>query len=216
MKPRTAQYAIAAAVMVLLVLGLGLGLTASDAEPPLPKDQFGLTVERMYETSEDLVMRLRVEATPGLYRLVWSPATGSSWMAMILDEPETADKTRAVAQKSPSTDHSHPGDIWLMGSTQFQGRRQWIKTVLGGHREVHATTDRMETYQRLNVTVTPGRYPLEEPLLIGEVDGAAVYLAVGTAAELDRLRESYRGQPVSTPVHPQTSRSTSSTSLRSL
>jgi hypothetical protein len=169
-------YRLAVGLACALLLA-GVGYQALGSVRLVGDGEFGLELDRLYETHEDMVVRLKVHAADKLHRQVWSSGIAGAWRAEI-----------DTSQRPPAGTDTHPGDIWLCGATFFTNTQQYLKTVIGGKRDYRPASRRDGTYRRLHVTIGPGKYPLNTPIAIGKVDGETVYLAVGTADVLEGLR----------------------------
>ncbi len=168
-----------------IALAIGWGLrclspTVADVEP----GTFLLSVERVYESEEDIVVRLRVDSAEPLYRQVWSPAVLSGWLAA----PEQTPAQRYA-------DATLTGEIWIFGSSFLVGRERWIKTVLGEGGSIRHTRPQPPDNPRLYITITSGAFPTGRPIRIGHVDGEPVFLAVGQPKQLIRLKALTMNQP---------------------
>ncbi len=165
---------IKAAIGFLCCFGVG-ALFARHAMG-LPADEFDLRVDALYETSEDLVVRLRLETTKRQFYVFWSPGIAHEWNALPLPTRHTW-----------YAEDERRGELFLFCSTVFAAKEQRLKTILGDHRD-HRTVPGIQDYSRLSVTIPSGRYPLNTPLLVGRLDGRDVYLAVGEVDNIQELR----------------------------
>lgn len=157
-------------ILVLLGPVLDMHLTGLGAE------EFDMQVDPLYETSEDLVVRLRFQTTQRRHYLIWSAGIPQAWHAMPLP-----------AGRTWWGEDDRLGELYLFSSTTFAGKEQRLKTILGQHRDQRVTTSDLD-YRRLSITMPPGRYPLNTRLLMGRYDGHEVHLAVGDAEKLQQLR----------------------------
>jgi hypothetical protein len=158
------------------LLCFGVGALFARYAASLSADEFDLRVDALYETSEDLVVRLRLETTKRQFYVFWSPGIAHEWNAMPLP-------TRSTWY----ADNDRQGELFLFCSTVFAAKEQRLKTILGDHRD-HRTVPGSQDYSRLRVTIPSGRYPLNTPLLLGRLDGRDVYLAVGEVDTIQELR----------------------------
>jgi hypothetical protein len=158
------------------LLCFGVGACFARYAASLDADEFELRVDSLYETSEDLVVRLRLETTRRQFYVFWSPGIAHEWNALPLP-------TRSTWY----ADDEQQGELYLFCSTVFAAKEQRLKTILGDHRD-HRTVPGVQDYSRLSVTIPSGRYPLNTPLLVGRLDGRDVYLAVGEVDTIQELR----------------------------
>jgi hypothetical protein len=170
-----------AAIAVLLCGGLRLlGLSTS----PIDAGSFLLTVERVYETEEDIVVRLLVATAEPLHRQIWSPGVTSAWLASLEHMP---------AQRYASADST--GEIWIFGSSLVLGRDRVVKVDLGNGGSLRQALSSAHNNPRLYITIQSGKFPTGRPIRIGHVDGEPVFLAVGQPMQLNRLKEQTINQP---------------------
>lgn len=170
-----------AAIAVLFCGGLRLlGLSTS----PIDAGSFLLTVERVYETEEDIVVRLLVATAEPLHRQIWSPGVTSAWLASSEHTP---------AQRYASADST--GEIWIFSSSLALGRDRVVKVDLGNGGSLRHALSSAHNNPRLYITIQSGKFPTGRPIRIGHVDGEPVFLAVGQPTQLNRLKEQTINQP---------------------
>lgn len=158
------------------LLCFGVGALFARYVTSLSANEFELRVDALYETSEDLVVRLQLDTTKRQHYVFWSPGIAHEWNALPLP-------TRSIWY----ADDEREGELYLFCSTVFAAKEQRLKTILGDHRD-HRTVPGAHDYSRLSVSIPSGRYPLNTPLLVGRLDGRDVYLAVGEVDTIQELR----------------------------
>lgn len=184
MSSRYSPWAVAAGFAAIAVLFCGglrlLGLSTS----PIDAGSFLLTVERVYETQDDIVVRMLVESAEPLHRQVWSPGVRSAWLA--------------ASEQTPCQRHARApsaGEIWIFSSSIVLGRDRVIKVDWGNGGSLRHARSSARDNPRLYITVQSGKFPTGRPIRIGHVDGEPVFLAVGQPTQLNRLKEQTTNRP---------------------
>jgi hypothetical protein len=145
-----------------VLLCFGVGLLFARLATGLKADEFELRVDALYETHEDLVVRLRLETTQRQHYVCWSSGIVHEWYAMPLPTRRTG-----------HAEDERQGELFLFCSTVFAANEQRLKTILGNHRDHRTLRGGLED-SRLRVTIPSGRYPLNTALVVGQLDGRDV------------------------------------------
>ena len=155
-------------------------------ESALAPDKFRLTVRRLVDHSDQLVVVLTIEAPQPQWHAIWSRGQSGS-MAI-----------------SGTVDQRQRPDGYFTGSdtltaTQISYRDQQLARMsLGGGSTTMEVPLKTPLNRVLEITAKDGIYSLHDPIVIGNAFGVEVRLAVGERAKVDAMSETFTQPSIGT------------------
>ena len=152
-------------------------------------DKFRLTVRRLVDESDQIVVLLTIETLRPQWHSVWS--RGTTWFGH-----------SGGGASSGTIDQRQRPDGYFTGTdtltaTQISYRDQQLARMsLGGGATTMEVPFKTPLNRVLEITAKDGIYSLHDPIVIGSAFGVEVRLAVGDRAKVDAMAE--------TPTQPST------------
>lgn len=151
-------------------------------ESALGPDKFRLTVRRLVDESDQIVVLLTIETLQPQWHSVWS--RGTTWFGH-----------SGGSASSGTIDQRQRPDGYFTGSdaltaSQISYRDQQLARVsLGGGATTMELPLKTPLNRVLEITAKDGIYSLHDPIVIGNAFGVEVRLAVGDRAKVDAMSE---------------------------
>jgi hypothetical protein len=153
-------------------------------ESALGPDKFRLTVRRLVDESDQILVLLTIETLQPQWRSIWS--RGTTWYG------------QGGGQASSGTiDQRRRPDGYFTGSDTLTATQisyqdmQLARMSLGGGSTTMEVPLKTPLNRVLEITAKDGIYSLHEPIVIGNAFGVDVKLAVGDRAKVDALSATF-------------------------
>lgn len=149
-------------------------------ETSLAPDEFRLTVRRLIDDSDQLVVMLTVETLKPQWHSIWS--RGTTWLGH-----GGGHAASGVVDYKSGTDGYYSATATLSATQISYHELQLARSSLGGGAVVVEVPIRTPLDKIFILTAHSGVYPLEKPLLIGQQFGGDVQLVVGERRKVEAM-----------------------------
>lgn len=162
-------------------------------ESSLHPNEYRLTVDRVLEESDLMVIKLKIETLQPQWHTIWSRGTtrygpsGGDAVSGTIDQ-----------QDGPNEhgDNYYTGCDTLTATQISYADKQIGRTSLGGGSTTMEVPLKTPLNHVLKITAKNGIYSLHDPIKIGYAFGVDVMLAVGNRTKVDALSETNSASPI--------------------
>lgn len=154
----------------------------------LRPNEFRLTIERVLDDSDLMVVKLTIETLQPQWHCIWS--RGTTWYGQSGGQAVSG----TIDQQDGPNEHgddSYTGSDTLTASQVAYRNQQLARMSLGGGSTTMEVPLKTPLNRVLEVTAKDGIYSLHEPIVIGGAFGVPVKLAVGDRAKVDALESTF-------------------------
>lgn len=167
--------------------------TANGSQPDwriasLRPNEYRLTVDRVLDQSDLMVVKLKIETLQPQWHAIWS--RGTTWYGQSGGHAVSG----TIDQKDGPNEHGdddYTGSDTLTASQIAYRNQQLARMSLGGGSTTMAVPLKTPLKRVLEVTAKDGIYSLHEPIVIGNAFGVDIKLAVGNRVKVDALSETF-------------------------
>ena len=155
-------------------------------ESSLRPNEYRLTIDRVLDESDLMVVKLKIETLQPQWHAIWSRGTtwvgpgGGHAVSGTIDE-----------QDGPNEhgDDAYTGSDTLTASQISYRDQQLARMSIGGGATTMEVPLKTPLNRVLEITAKDGIYSLHDPIVIGNAFGVDVKLAVGKRAKVDAMSE---------------------------
>lgn len=151
-------------------------------ESALGPDKFRLTVRRLVDESDQIVVLLTIETLQPQWHSVWS--RGTTWFGH-----SGGSASSGTIDQRQGQDGYFTGSDTLTASQISYRDQQLARVSLGGGVTTMELPLKTPLNRVLEITAKDGIYSLHDPIVIGNAFGVEVRLAVGDRAKVDAMSE---------------------------
>jgi len=179
----------------------GEGFPTANSSPPdwressLRPNEYRLTIERVLDESDLMVLKLKIETLQPQWHAIWS--RGTTWVG-----PSGGHAVSGTInqQRGPNEhyDNYYTGSDTLTASQISYQDKQLARMSLGGGSTTMEVPLKTPLSRVLEITAKGGIYSLHEPIVIGSAFGVDVKLAVGDRTKVDAMSETSTRAPTTT------------------
>ena len=179
----------------------GEGLPTANSSPPdwressLRPNEYRLTIDRVLDESDLMVVKLKIETLQPQWHAIWS--RGTTWYGQ--NGGHTVSGT-IDQQDGPNEhgDHYYTGSDTLTASQISYRDQQLARMSLGGGATTMEVPLKTPLNRVLEITAKDGIYSLHDPIVLGNAFGVDVKLAVGDRAKVDAMAETFTQPSIGT------------------
>lgn len=151
-------------------------------ESALGPDKFRLTIRRLVDESDQIIVLLTIETLQPQWHSVWS--RGTTWFGQ-----SGGQASSGTIDQRQRPDGYFTGTDTLTGTQISYRDQQLARMSLGGGATTMAVPLKTPLNRVLEITAKDGIYSLNDPIVIGNAFGVDVKLAVGDRAKVDAMAE---------------------------
>ena len=170
----------------------GEGLPTANGSPPdwressLRPNEYRLTIDRVLDESDLMVVKLKIETLQPQWHAIWS--RGTTWVG-----PGGGHAVSGTIDEQDGP-NEHGNDVYTGSDTltasQISYRDQQLARMsLGGGPTTMEVPLKTPLNRVLEITAKDGIYSLHEPIVIGSAFGVDVKLTVGDRVKVDAMSE---------------------------
>ncbi len=153
-------------------------------ETALGPDKFRLTVRRLVDDSDQIIVLLTTETLQPQWRSVWM--RGTTWFGH-----SGGGASSGTIDQRQRPDGYFTGSDTLTASQISYRNQQLARMSLGGGATTMEVPLKTPMSRVLEITAEDGIYSLHEPIIIGNAFGVDVKLVVGDRAKVDAMSETF-------------------------
>ncbi|MBL8819382.1 MAG: hypothetical protein JNL58_25345 [Planctomyces sp.] len=164
-------------------------------ESSLRPNEYRLTIARVLDESDLMVVKLKIETLQPQWHAIWS--RGTTWYGQ---NGGHAVSGTIDQQDGPNEhgDHYYTGSDTLTASQISYRDQQLARMSLGGGGTTMEVPLKTPLNRVLEITAKDGIYSLHDPIVIGNAFGVEVRLAVGERAKVDAMSETFTQPSIGT------------------
>lgn len=162
-------------------------------ESSLRPNEYRLTIDRVLDESDLLVVKLKIETLQPQWHAIWS--RGKTWVGPGGGHAVsgTIDQQRGPNEQG---DDYYTGSDTLTATQISYQEKQLARMSLGGGSTTMEVPLKTPLNRVLEISAKDGIYSLHEPIVIGSAFGVNVKLAVGDRTKVDAMSETSTQSPV--------------------
>lgn len=148
----------------------------------LAPDEFRLTVRRLVDESDQLIVMLTIETLQPQWHSIWS--RGTTWVG-----PSSGRAASGAIDQRRKPNGYFIGNDTLTATHISDHTKQFARMNVGGGSTTMEVPLKTPLNRVLEITAKDGVFPLHEPIVIGNAFDVDVKLAVGDRAKVDAMSE---------------------------
>lgn len=155
-------------------------------ESTLRPDEYRLTVNRVLNKSDQMVVMLTIETLQPQWHAIWS--RGTTWFGQGGGHAVSGTIDLQRGPNAHGDNYSTGSDTLTATQISYQDK-QLARTNLGGGSTTMEVPLKTPMNRVLEITAKDGIYSLHEPIVIGSAFGVDIKLVVGERAKVDAISE---------------------------
>lgn len=157
-------------------------------ESSLRPNEFRLTIERVLDDSDLMVVKLKIETLRPQWHSIWS--RGTTWYGQSGGHAVSGTIDQQDGPNEHGDDYYTDSDTLTASQISYQ-EKQLARMSLGGGSTTMEVPLKTPLKRVMEITAKDGIYSLHEPIVIGNAFGVDVKLAVGDRAKVDALEPTF-------------------------
>lgn len=153
----------------------GKGVYLGSEVQAIPADGFRLTVSRLYEDRDELILLLTLESASAQRFAVWS--SGESGV----------DAFSGAVTAMAGSNGKFKATVQVVVTQIAVAQGQFVKARVGRGSSTVVVPKGSELVKSVSITVKDGVYPLNKPVVLGVLLGAQLHVAVGASELVEEL-----------------------------
>lgn len=155
-------------------------------ESSLRPNEYRLTIDRVLDESDLMVVKLKIETLQPQWHAIWS--RGTTWYGQSGGNAVSGTIDQRDGPNEHGDDDYTGSDTLTVTQISYQDK-QLARMSLGGGSTTMEVPLKTPLNRVLEVTAKDGIYSLHEPIVIGNAFGVDIKLAVGNRAKVDAMSE---------------------------